>query len=42
MLTKIEAAGGAAKQVGIEAQIESAAGFLYVREIARARHGSKD
>ena len=36
VLTKIEAASGAATPVGLEAQIESAAGFLYVREIARA------
>ena len=35
-LAKIEAARGAATPVGLEAQIESAAGFLYVREIARA------
>ncbi len=35
-LTKFEAAGGSGPRVGIEAQIESAAGFLYVREIARA------
>lgn len=36
VLTKIEAARGSATPVGVEAQIESAAGFLYVREIARA------
>ena len=35
-LTKFEAASGAETPVGLEAQIESAAGFLYVREIARA------
>ena len=35
-LTKFEAAGSAGTRVGIEAQIESAAGFLYVREIAQA------
>ena len=35
-LTKFEAAGVAGTPVGIEAQIESAAGFLYVREIARS------
>jgi citrate lyase beta subunit len=35
-LTKFEAAGSEGTRVGIEAQIESAAGFLYVREIARA------
>ena len=36
VLTKVEAASDAAKHVGLEAQIESAAGFLYIREIARA------
>jgi citrate lyase beta subunit len=34
VLTRIEQAQGSARRVGIEAQIESAAGFLYVREIA--------
>lgn len=36
ILTKIEDASLSTRRVGIEAQIESAAGFLYVREIARA------
>src|SRR5688572_6670204 len=36
ILAKIEDARGLTRRVGIEAQIESAAGFLYVREIARA------
>jgi citrate lyase subunit beta/citryl-CoA lyase len=36
ILTRIEQAQGARRRVGIEAQIESAAGFLYVREIASA------
>lgn len=36
ILTKIEDARPSPRRVGIEAQIESAAGFLYVREIARA------
>jgi citrate lyase subunit beta/citryl-CoA lyase len=36
VVTKIEDARDASRRVGIEAQIESAAGFLYVREIARA------
>ena len=36
VLTKIENARLTKARVGIEAQIESAAGFLYVREIARA------
>ncbi len=36
VLTKVEEARGTTRRVGIEAQIESAAGFLYVREIARA------
>jgi citrate lyase subunit beta/citryl-CoA lyase len=35
-LSRFEEAGGLARRVGIEAQIESAAGFLYVREIAGA------
>jgi citrate lyase beta subunit len=36
VLTRIEQARGSSQSVGIEAQIESAAGFLYVREIASA------
>jgi len=36
ILTRIEQAQGSQRRVGIEAQIESAAGFLYVREIASA------
>jgi citrate lyase subunit beta/citryl-CoA lyase len=36
ILTRIEQAQGSARRVGVEAQIESAAGFLYVREIASA------
>lgn len=37
LLTQIEAhRGSATRRIGIEAQIESAAGFLYVREIAAA------
>ena len=36
ILSRIEDASGSSHRVGIEAQIESAAGFLYVREIARA------
>ena len=36
VLTKIEDARQPTSRAGIEAQIESAAGFLYVREIARA------
>jgi citrate lyase subunit beta/citryl-CoA lyase len=36
ILTRIEQARGSERCVGIEAQIESAAGFLYVREIASA------
>jgi citrate lyase subunit beta/citryl-CoA lyase len=36
ILTRIEQARGSSHSVGIEAQIESAAGFLYVREIASA------
>jgi citrate lyase beta subunit len=36
ILTKIDDARGSTRRVGLEAQIESAAGFLYVREIARA------
>ena len=35
-LTQIQAARNFANRIGIEAQIETAAGFLYVREIARA------
>ena len=35
-LTEIEAARGLTRPIGVEAQIESAAGFLYVREIASA------
>jgi citrate lyase subunit beta/citryl-CoA lyase len=36
LLTQIEAYRGFARRIGIEAQIETAAGFLYAREIARA------
>ena len=36
VLAQIEDARGIRQSIGIEAQIESAAGFLYVREIARA------
>ena len=36
ILTGVEQAQGSPRRVGIEAQIESAAGFLYVREIATA------
>ena len=36
LLTQIEAHRGFARRIGIEAQIETAAGFLYAREIARA------
>ena len=36
LLTQIEAATGLARRIGIEAQIENAAGFLYAREIASA------
>ena len=36
ILNGIEQAQGSQRRVGIEAQIESAAGFLYVREIASA------
>jgi citrate lyase subunit beta/citryl-CoA lyase len=36
LLTQIEANKGFARRIGIEAQIETAAGFLYAREIARA------
>jgi len=36
LLTQIEARSGHTRPVAIAAQIESAAGFLYVREIARA------
>jgi citrate lyase subunit beta/citryl-CoA lyase len=36
VLTRIEQAQGSQRRVGIEAQIESASGFLYVREIASA------
>ena len=35
-LTRIEGGRGLTRRIGIEAQIESAAGFLYVREIASA------
>lgn len=36
LLTQIELARGLTRRIGIEAQIESARGFLYVREIAAA------
>ena len=36
LLTQVEDAKGLTRRIGIEAQIESAAGFLYVREIASA------
>ena len=36
VLARVEDAKGLTRRVGIEAQIESAAGFLYVREIAGA------
>lgn len=36
LLTQIEAAQGLARRIGIEAQIETAAGFLHAREIASA------
>jgi len=36
VLAQIEDARGLTRRIGIEAQIESAAGFLYVREIASA------
>jgi len=36
ILTRIEQARGGSRRIGVEAQIESAAGFLYVREIASA------
>jgi citrate lyase subunit beta/citryl-CoA lyase len=36
LLTQIEASAGHARRIGIEAQIENAAGFLYAREIAAA------
>ena len=36
VLARIEGARGLTRRIGIEAQIESAAGFLYVREIASA------
>jgi citrate lyase subunit beta/citryl-CoA lyase len=36
LLTQIEASAGLARRIGIEAQIENAAGFLYAREIAGA------
>jgi malyl-CoA/(S)-citramalyl-CoA lyase len=36
LLTQIEAHRGLTRRIGLEAQIESAAGFLYVREIASA------
>ena len=35
-LTQAEARGGASREIGLEAQIETAAGFLWVREIAQA------
>ena len=36
LLTQIEASRGFTRRIGIEAQIENAAGFLYAREIAAA------
>jgi citrate lyase subunit beta/citryl-CoA lyase len=36
LLTQIEASAGLVRRIGIEAQIETAAGFLYAREIAGA------
>jgi citrate lyase beta subunit len=36
LLTQIETAHGFARPIGIEAQIETAAGFLYAREIAQS------
>jgi citrate lyase beta subunit len=36
LLTQIEAARGFSRRIGIEAQIETASGFLYAREIASA------
>jgi citrate lyase subunit beta/citryl-CoA lyase len=36
LLTQVEAARGLTRRIGVEAQIESAAGFLNVREIASA------
>lgn len=36
VLARIEEARGLTRRIGVEAQIESAAGFLYVREIASA------
>ena len=36
VLARIEEARGLSRRIGVEAQIESAAGFLYVREIASA------
>jgi citrate lyase subunit beta/citryl-CoA lyase len=36
LLTQIEASRGLTRPIGIEAQIETAAGFLYAREIAAA------
>jgi citrate lyase subunit beta/citryl-CoA lyase len=36
VITRIEGARGMTTRIGVEAQIESAAGFLYVREIASA------
>jgi citrate lyase subunit beta/citryl-CoA lyase len=36
LLTQIEMHRGFSRPIGIEAQIETAAGFLYIREIARA------
>jgi citrate lyase beta subunit len=36
VLARIEDARGLTRRIGVEAQIESAAGFLYVREIASA------
>jgi citrate lyase beta subunit len=36
LLTQLEAGGGLTRRIGIEAQIETARGFLYAREIAAA------
>ena len=36
LLTQIEAARGFTRRIGIEAQIESARGFIWIREIAQA------
>jgi citrate lyase subunit beta/citryl-CoA lyase len=36
LLTQVEASTRSSKRIGIEAQIETAAGFLYAREIAEA------